>query len=462
MSNGYCVSELFSCKDDLTYDDISVLPGIITDTDTSSNISLETQLSRRIKLKIPIVSVSIDTVFKADMAIAIASQGGIGIIDCNNDPNEQADEVRKVKRYRNCMIDTPIVFGKNSTIKEFRDSLSKFPFSGFPITESGLLGSKLVGFISREHVDRLSNISVMDKLTIDKIMTPINKLVFGTQDSSIEDHYQKIVDYDISRLPIVDNLVNKNLIGLVCRKDLNHCRSFPKASLDGYGQLLVGASVLSQKDFELRVDLLAKAGVDILMVDSVLGVSISQRNVIKYIKENYPFIDVIAGNVVSVKQAKYLIESGVDALRLGSIYTTQDVCGVGRSNGSALYHVSNYAKSRDIPVIACENISCEGSLIGDSSSNIMKALALGAHTVMVKSLVLTTELSDKNQFLVDEKTVKIYMDMMIDCAHKNIPCLISCLVKGLHNIGEHATSIENLHNSVEDGKITFVKRIVKH
>jgi len=488
MANGHEARKLFAQFEDLTYDDIIVMPGIIVKG--SGEISLKTKLTSRISLNIPIVSSPMDTVTGPLMAIAIASQGGIGMLHCNNEPSEQADAVRKVKRYQNGFIDNPIIFAKDLKVSRFIEMQKKWKFSGFPVTESGTLGSRLLGLVSEQHLSKLSKDSNLEDLTLGDIMTPLEKLIISTQECSLEDGYSKIVENDISRLPIVDNLEDSNLIALVCRKDLRYRRSFPNASLDQNGQLLVGAAVSTQKGFQARVDLLAKAGADVIVVDAAQGASSYQKEVIVYIKENYPFIDIIGGNVVTPNQARYLIDAGANALRVGmgvgSICTTQDVCGVGRPQASSVYHV---AHSSNVPIIA------DGGISG--SGKIMKALALGASTVMLGSLLARTDESPGEILFQNGISLKTYRGMgsldamnkktksginsaeerylghstglkvaqgvsgTVTCAgslHKYIPYLMEALRKGLQDIGEHAHSIKELHGHMKVGNVRFVRR----
>lgn len=491
MADGHSAEQLMSSVENLTYDDVIIMPGIIDCG--SDQYSLETNFSRRIKLKIPVVSSPMDTVTESKMAIAIASQGGIGVLHNNNEPSEQADEVRKVKRYQNGMIDNPIIFSKDTLISEFATVQKQWKFSGFPVTEDGTLGSSLLGLVSEDHLAKLKGEDDATRMTIESIMTPLEKLIIATQDCTLEEHYHKIVDNDISRLPVVDNLADKKLIGLVCRKDLHYRRSFPNASLDKGGQLIVAAAVSTQKGFEARVDILVKAGVDAIVVDAAQGASVYQANVIKHIKENYPFIDVIGGNVVTVRQAKYLIKAGVDGLRVGmgvgSICTTQDVCGVGRPQASAVYHVAEYTNKKGIPVIA------DGGISG--SGKIVKALSLGASTVMLGSLLAKTNESAGERVFENGVHLKVYRGMgsleamnkksksgtssaeerylghskgikiaqgvtgkvtCVGSVEQYVPELMEALRKGLQDIGETATTIPLLHENLYDGEIRFVKR----
>ena len=408
MSNSKNIDQLFNIPYSYAYDDIIFLPDFIDFT--MDNISLETNITKNIKIKIPLVSSPMDTVTESSMAIKMALLGGLGIIHCNNTVLEQAEEVRKVKRFNNGFITNPIVFNKEDTIQDVINVKETLNFSGFPITEDGKIGSRLCGLVCNRDIDFIS-----DKTTkLKDIMT--TDLVCGDEGITLEEATNILLKNKKSRLPIINK--DKQLVSLVCRKDIINNKQYPLASKDKKKQLLVGAAVSTSKGFEKRVDALVEAGVDILVVDSSQGNSIFQINTIKYIKDNYKNIDVIGGNVVTKEQCINLLYTGIDAIRvgmgIGSICTTQSVCGVGRGQASAVYHVAKYSNDFNIPVIADGGIS--------NSGHIIKALALGASTVMMGSLLAGTDESPGDYFYKDGIRLKKYRGMGSLAALKNDKC----------------------------------------
>lgn len=394
-NDGYSLEEIFNDKNGYSYDDIIMLPGYI---DFSVNdVDLEIKVTRNITIKTPIISSPMDTVTESDMAIAMALQGGLGIIHSNCSIEKQLEEVLKVKRFNNGFIKNPIVFSPCNTVKDALEIKMKYKFSSFPITEKGTLYSKLLGLVSNSDLDFND-----DDTKLSEVMT--HKLIVGTEGLSLSEANEILKINKVKLLPIVDN--ENNLISVICRKDLKHHYNYPLASKINR-QLLVGASVSTHPNDRERIKGLAEAGVNVLVIDSSQGNSIYQIETIKYIKNNYPSIDIIGGNVVTISQAKNLIEAGVDGLRvgmgIGSICTTQHVCGVGRSQATAIYNVSKYAYKMGIPIIADGGISNTG--------HIIKALSLGASAVMLGSLLAGTDESPSESFFQDGVRLKKYRGM---------------------------------------------------
>lgn len=384
LADGCSLHQLFSqnSSESLTYDDIILLPSHINFC--VDDVDLSTQLTRNITLKTPLVSSPMDTVTESEMAISLALQGGIGIIHCNNTVEKQVEEVSRVKRYNNGFITNPVVLSPTDTVGTVWKLKSENHFSGFPVTENGTVGSRLLGMVSNRDIDFVESGTL-----VKDFMTPRGEIVTETVDGltnlSLENAYQTVKRTKVSRLPIVDK--DDNLVSLICKKDIKANRNYPLASKSSTHQLLVGAAVSTQKtDFE-RINALVKAGVDVIVIDSSNGDSIYQYETLKYIKENHQNIDVIAGNVVTKTQAKNLIDLGADAIRIGhgigSICSTQSVCGIGRAQGTAVYEVSKYCKSRGIPTIADGGIK--------STGDIVKALALGASTTMMGGMFAGTD-----------------------------------------------------------------------
>lgn len=392
-------SKLFGGKTGYSYNDIILMPGYI---DFSvNNVTLQTKLTKNIKLNIPIVSSPMDTVTESKMAISLALQGGIGIVHCNNTIDQQVTEVKKVKRFNNGFIQNPIILNPENTVNDMLILIEKYGYTGYPITENGKIGSKLLGIVSARDIDFYRD----DKnLLLKNIMT--KELIVGKQNCTLNEAYDILKNSKKKRLPIVND--NYELISLICRKDINNKREYPFASLNTNTQhLLVGAAVSTQPGAEERINKLVEAGIDVVIIDSAQGCSKYQIDLIKFIKQNHPNIDIIGGNVVTAEQALYLIEAGVHALRVGQgispICTTQQVCGVGRSQATAVYQVAKIARKYDIPIIADGSIS--------NSGDITKALSLGASTVMMGSMLAGTDESPGNYFYKDGIRLKEYRGM---------------------------------------------------
>ena len=399
--NGINAEKIFSANFGYTYDDIILLPGFIKHA--VNEISLSTKLTNNITLHTPIISSPMDTVTESNMAINIALQGGLGIIHCNNSIDTQVKQVKQVKKYNNGFITDPIVLSEKHTVENVLDIQKKYGFSGFPVTENGKIGSKLVGFISQRDYDFVDKKETFVK----ELMT--TKLVVGkkTKDFSLKKAYDILREKKVNRLPIINE--KGELVSLISRKDQKKGRDFPNATKDPVtSQLIVGASVTTHLKDRERIDQLVEdAKVDILVIDSSQGNSLYQIETIQYIKQKYPHIDVIGGNIVTSNQAKNLIDAGVNAIRvgmgIGSICTTQNVCGVGRPQASAIYDVAKYCNERDISVIADGGIS--------NSGHIVKALNLGASCIMLGSLLAGTDESAGDTFYQDGIKLKRYRGM---------------------------------------------------
>lgn len=387
-------SAIFGSTTGYSYNDIVLLPGYI---DFSiAEVTMKSQLTKNIELNTPIISSPMDTVTEAEMAIALALQGGIGIIHCNNTVEEQVAEINKVKRYKNGFILDPIVLSPTDTVQHMKEMIEKYGYTGFPVVEN----KKLVGMITRRDIDFVENQSS----TVDSLMT--TEFVTGEEGCSLDDAYSLLTSHKRKRLPIVNQA--GELVAMICRKDILKNKQYPLASLNkSTQQLLVGAAVSTQPGCEERVKALVEAGVDVIVIDSAQGCSKYQIDLVEHIKDSHPGVDVIGGNVVTPEQASILLRAGVDGLRvgqgIGSICTTQQVTGVGRSQATAVYKVGMYARKRGVPIIADGGIT--------NSGDISKALALGANTVMLGSLLAGTEESPGNCFYKDGVRLKEYRGM---------------------------------------------------
>jgi len=395
--DGLPAEQLFGSGNGLAYDDFIVLPGYIDFQ--ASEVDLETQVTRNIKIKRPLVSSPMDTVTEWKMAATLALLGGIGIVHYNNTIDAQCEHVRKVKRFENGFIMDAVVLSPRSTVDDVDRIKMEHGFSGIPITEDGTLGSKLVGIVTNRDIDFEKDRT----RPLAELMT--TELVTANEGVTLHEANQILKQSKKGKLPVVDDQFR--LVALLSRRDLLKNKEFPNSSKSEGKQLLVGAAVSTRTEDRERVEALANAGTDIILIDSAQGYSVFQIDMLKFIKSRFPHVDVIAGNVVTIDQAKALIEAGADALRVGmgpgSICITQTMMAVGRSQASAVYQCARYSKEFGVPVVA------DGGIQG--IGHIAKALSIGAGAVMAGYLLAGTSEAPGEYFYENGMRVKRYRGM---------------------------------------------------
>ena len=379
----------------LTFDDVLLLPGYSEVVTT--DVSLRTRLTRDISLNIPLVSAAMDTVTESRLAIAMAQEGGIGIIHKSMSVAEQAEQVRKVKKFESGVVKDPITIQQNATIAELIELTGAHGITGVPV----LAGNDLVGIVTRRDLRFESN---PEKL-VSQIMTPKDKLVTVKEGASSEEVQQLLHQHRIEKILVVNDAFD--LTGMITVKDFDKAESFPDASKDSYGQLRVGASVGTSPDTDDRVEALIKAGVDVLVVDTAHGHSRNVLERVRSIKADYPSVQVIGGNIATGAAAVALADAGADGVKVGigpgSICTTRIVTGIGVPQVSAIANVTEALRNSDVPVIADGGIRFSG--------DIAKAIAAGAHAVMMGSMFAGTEEAPGEVELYQGRTYKAYRGM---------------------------------------------------
>lgn len=390
--------EIFQSQDSLTFDDLLIVPGY--SEILPSEVDIRARLTRTIQLNVPLLSAAMDTVTEARLAIALAREGGIGILHRNMSPEAQAKEVDTVKRSESGMITDPITLPPTATLQEAEDIMANFHISGVPIVDPET--GKLVGILT----NRDTRFTEPDDYSrpVRDFMTSRN-LVTASVDTTLEEATRILQEHRIEKLPLVDQ--RGCLAGLITVKDIQKKRDYPNAATDAQGRLLVGAAVGVGDDLETRLEQMVPKGLDVVVIDTAHGHSAGVIRAIRRIKVRWPNLPVIAGNVVTAEGTLALIDAGADAVKVGvgagSICTTRIISGAGMPQMSAIYDCCQVASSRGIPVIADGGIKYSG--------DIVKAIAAGAETVMLGSLMAGLDEAPGEMILYEGRRYKQYRGM---------------------------------------------------
>jgi IMP dehydrogenase len=386
-------------QEKLTFDDVLLLPQYSEILPAQTIV--KTKLSKELSLNIPLVSAAMDTVTESKMAIEMALSGGIGIIHKNLSPDQQAEEISKVKRFENGFIKESVVIAPEKTVAEAYAIRKEKGYKAIPVTEGGAPHGKLLGLITANDyfISRHANVRISER------MTPYERLFTAPQGISLDKAYEMLEESKHSKLLIVSQ--EGKMLAMVTRRDIERKQDFPNAVLDVEGRLLCGAAVGPAKNMEERVQKIIDAGVDLIVVDTAHGHTKGVFETAKYVKEHYPHITVIAGNIATAEAVDFLAKAGVDGIKVGigpgSICTTRVVTGVGVPQLSAIIEVSKRARELGLTLIADGGVKFSGDFV--------KALAAGADAVMVGSLLAGTAESPGEIVYANGKTYKSYRGM---------------------------------------------------
>ena len=382
--------------DGLTYDDVLLIPAY--SEVLPKEVTLKTKFSRNIELNVPFVTTAMDTVTEAKMAIAIAREGGIGVIHKNMSIAEQAHQVAIVKRAENGMIYDPVTIQATASVKDALDIMAEYHIGGIPVVDGE---KRLAGIVTNRDLRFETNMS----RPICEVMTPADKLVVTHQKTDMEAAAKILRENKIEKLPVIDS--DGKLVGLITYKDITKAKDKPMACKDSKGRLRVAAGVGVTVDAMDRIKALVEAGVDAIIIDTAHGHSAGVIKKLKEAKAAYPQIDIVVGNVATGEAAKMLADAGADAVKVGigpgSICTTRVVAGVGVPQLSAVYDVAKALEGTGVPLIA------DGGL--RYSGDVVKALAAGGYSVMIGSLVAGTEESPGDTIIFNGRKFKSYRGM---------------------------------------------------
>ena len=379
----------------LTFDDVLLTPGY--SEVVAREVDLKTRLTRTIELNIPLVSAAMDTVTESRLAIALAQEGGIGIVHKSMTIEKQAQEVRAVKKFESGVVKDPITISADTSIRDLMALTQEYNISGVPVLQN----NDLVGIVTRRDVRFETNLDA----PVSAVMTPKERLVTVMEGAASEEVKRLLHQHRIERVLVVND--QYELCGLVTVKDIDKAERYPNACKDELGRLRVGASVGTGADTADRIEQLSVAGVDVLVVDTAHGHSRNVLDQVKWVKQHYPDIQVIGGNIATAEAALALVEAGADGVKVGigpgSICTTRIVTGVGVPQVSAIANVVKALQDTDVTVIADGGIRFSG--------DIAKAIAAGAHSIMVGSLLAGTEEAPGEIELFQGRTYKAYRGM---------------------------------------------------
>ncbi|MBQ0727904.1 MAG: IMP dehydrogenase, partial [Thalassolituus oleivorans] len=387
-------------QDALTFDDVLLVPGY--SEVLPNQVSLKTRLTRGIQLNTPVISAAMDTVTEARLAIAIAQEGGLGIVHKNLSVEEQAAEVRKVKKHESGVVKDPITVPSTTTIREILELTNQHNISGMPVVD----GEELVGIVTSRDVRFEKNLDA----TVASVMTPKDQLVTVLEGTSPQEVQDLLHLHRIEKVLVLN--ANGKLTGMMTVKDIQKAKAYPSAAKDDQGRLLVGAAVGTGAGTDERVDALVKAGVDVIVVDTAHGHTSNANGTgvidrVRWVKERYPHMQVIAGNIATAAAAVALAEAGADGVKVGigpgSICTTRIVAGVGVPQISAVANVAAAMEPYGIPVIADGGIRFSG--------DIAKAIVAGASVVMVGSMLAGTDEAPGEVELFQGRAYKSYRGM---------------------------------------------------
>ncbi|MBI5910475.1 MAG: IMP dehydrogenase [Betaproteobacteria bacterium] len=379
----------------LTFDDVLLVPA--HSTVLPRDVSLKTRLTRRIKLNIPLVSAAMDTVTEARLAIAIAQEGGIGVIHKNLNPKAQAAEVLKVKRFESGVLRDPMTVSPDITVRELLALTQQYRVSGFPVVDQG----RVVGMVTNRDYRFETNLDA----PVRAIMTPRERLIYVKESASPEEARALLHKHRLERVLVVNG--SFELRGLVTVKDILKATEHPLASKDDQGKLRVGAAVGVGEGTEERIGHLVEAGADVIVVDTAHGHAQGVLDRVRWVKKNFPNVEVIGGNIATTSGAKALVDHGADGIKVGigpgSICTTRVVAGVGVPQVSAVQNVYAALKDTDVPFIADGGIRYSG--------DVAKAVAAGADAVMMGSIFAGTEEAPGETILYQGRSYKLYRGM---------------------------------------------------
>ena len=379
----------------LTFDDVLLVPA--HSTVLPRDVSLKTRLTRKIKLNIPLVSAAMDTVTEARLAIAIAQEGGIGVIHKNLNPKAQAAEVLKVKRFESGVLRDPMTVSPDITVRELLALTQQYRVSGFPVVDQG----KVVGIVTNRDYRFETNLDA----PVRAIMTPRERLIYVKESASPEEARALLHKHRLERVLVVND--SFALRGLVTVKDILKATEHPLASKDEQGKLRVGAAVGVGEGTEERIEHLVEAGADVIVVDTAHGHAQGVLDRVRWVKKNFPNVEVIGGNIATTSGAKALVDHGADGIKVGigpgSICTTRVIAGVGVPQISAVQNVYAALKGTDVPFIADGGIRYSG--------DVAKAVAAGADAVMMGSIFAGTEEAPGETILYQGRSYKLYRGM---------------------------------------------------